>query len=116
MKEGAEFRDLLGAAEVKFPIRNNENIIIEFQNSPISSSMIQQRESFYGEMVWVINAESFKGNFKLNSLVKKQLKTLNFNWSYQVENMEKDMKDDLQQKIQWLASQQLCIAQRMFIY
>jgi competence CoiA-like predicted nuclease len=45
-------------ADVKTP-----TCVIEFQNSPISSQEIQEREQFYGRMVWVVNGESFEENF-----------------------------------------------------
>lgn len=31
--------------------------VIELQNSPISAETIQEREAFYGRMIWVVNAE-----------------------------------------------------------
>ena len=34
---------------------SERNLTIEFQNSPISSDKIKERELFYGKMVWVIN-------------------------------------------------------------
>ncbi|TDW52091.1 competence protein CoiA-like protein [Flavobacterium sp. 270] len=37
-------------------------IVIEFQNSMISSSTIVEREKFYEKMIWVINAQTFKDN------------------------------------------------------
>lgn len=36
--------------------------VIEFQNSPISADEIIERERFYGNMVWVVNAEKRRGN------------------------------------------------------
>lgn len=37
---------------------------IEFQNSPISLTELQSRETFYPNLVWVINGKKFKG-FKI---------------------------------------------------
>ncbi len=37
---------------------------IEFQNSPISLAELQSRETFYPNLVWVINGKKFKG-FKI---------------------------------------------------
>lgn len=38
-------------------------VVIELQNSPISTSTIREREEFYGEkMIWVINSEPFSEN------------------------------------------------------
>lgn len=33
--------------------------VVEFQASPISSSDVQERESFYGKMIWVVKADMF---------------------------------------------------------
>lgn len=41
-------------ADVKTP-----NLVIELQNSQISPETIQERECFYGKMVWVVNAAEF---------------------------------------------------------
>lgn len=63
-------------------VKTGKNTIIEFQNSSISSSTIRIREAFYKRMIWVINAESFKDNFKIRSKVNMQLKDLNNKYSY----------------------------------
>ncbi|MBS7253337.1 competence protein CoiA family protein [Flavobacterium branchiicola] len=48
-------------------------IVIEFQNSTISSSTIVEREQFYQKMVWVINAQTFKDNLITENKSDKQL-------------------------------------------
>jgi len=62
-------------ADVKTP----EGLVIEFQNSSISSSEIQAREEFYQNIIWIVNAINFKDNFKIRSLVKKKLNNLKLN-------------------------------------
>lgn len=57
-------------------IHTNSGTVIEFQNSPISSTTILVRESFYGNMLWVINAKSFSNNFSIRSTVSTRLKRL----------------------------------------
>ena len=47
-------------------IITSENEVLELQNSPISMDEIRERESFYGNMVWLINAEVFRHNFNLD--------------------------------------------------
>lgn len=43
---------------------NKDGTVFELQNSSISSEVIAAREAFYGEkMIWIINGDSFKGNF-----------------------------------------------------
>lgn len=44
-------------ADVKTP-----TTVIEFQHSPISPEEIRERETFYGDMVWVVDATPFKKN------------------------------------------------------
>lgn len=40
-------------------IKNNMGIIVELQNSSISSEEIKERENFYHSMMWIINGEEF---------------------------------------------------------
>lgn len=56
-------------------VKTNSHVI-EFQNSSISTSTIRIREAFYGNMIWVVNAEAFKENFRIRSLVNKELRQL----------------------------------------
>ncbi|MEL7834858.1 hypothetical protein [Fodinibius sp. Rm-B-1B1-1] len=53
--------------------------VLEFQNSPISSSEIRRRENFYGDMIWIINAEEFKSRLQLKSVVNKNLQRIKRN-------------------------------------
>lgn len=57
-------------------VRTDNGVVLEFQNSPISTSTIRTRETFYGNMIWVINAELFKENFKIRSVVTSHLRSL----------------------------------------
>jgi len=45
-------------ADIKIPIAGKE-LVIEFQNSPISAKEIQSREHFYKDMIWVVNGETY---------------------------------------------------------
>ena len=54
-------------------ILTDEGLVIEFQNSAISPSTIAEREKFYGKLIWVINAESFKNNLVIENISEKQL-------------------------------------------
>lgn len=91
-------------------IKTNTGLVVEFQNSSISSSEIKQRERFYENMIWLINAKEIKDNFQLWSLVKTQLKYLETNYSsyynllgnesdsHEVRNKKEiisDIKDDI---------------------
>lgn len=59
-------------ADIKTP----NGLVLELQNSSISSTTIKIREKFYGKMIWLINANQFKDNFRISSLVKSQLRYL----------------------------------------
>jgi len=61
-------------ADVKLP----NGLVIEFQNSNISADEILSRERFYGEMIWVINADKFADRITISSKSGKQ----NFQWKY----------------------------------
>ncbi len=90
-------------------IRTPNGLVLELQNSSISSTTIKIRERFYGNIVWLINANNFKDNFIIWSLVKSRLKQLddehrqmyNFNPnidSFAVEKL-KDKCRDIEAKI-----------------
>lgn len=55
-------------------IKTNKGLVLELQNSSISTTTIKIREDFYGNMIWLVNAKSFKDNFKIRSLVKQKLR------------------------------------------
>jgi competence CoiA-like predicted nuclease len=46
-------------------IKTDTGQVIEFQNSPISSEELEQREAFYGDIIWVVNGEKFEKNFHI---------------------------------------------------
>jgi|GEM_PF-5101003 len=54
-------------------ILTSDGVVIEFQNSAISSSTISIRERFYEKIIWVINAQSFKNNLITEDVAGKQL-------------------------------------------
>ena len=67
-------------------IRTENGLILELQNSSISSSTVRIREEFYGKMVWLINAENFKDNFKINSAVNTKLRELRQSYTLEILN------------------------------
>ena len=53
-------------------VQTSTDVIIEFQEAPIKGETILDREAFYGErMLWVVNGEEFKNNFKVYYYPKK---------------------------------------------
>jgi competence CoiA-like predicted nuclease len=39
-----------------------DRTVVELQHSPISPTQIEEREKFYGEMIWIVDAERFSEN------------------------------------------------------
>jgi len=56
-------------------------IVIEFQNSNISSSTIAERERFYEKIIWVINAQTFKNNLIIEKISDKLLAEIEHRYS-----------------------------------
>jgi competence protein CoiA len=46
-------------------VRTPSGLVLEFQNSAISTAEIEERERFYGRMLWVVNARPFADNVRL---------------------------------------------------
>jgi competence CoiA-like predicted nuclease len=84
-----------GGQKHRADILTADGTVIEFQNSSILGSTIQDREIFYNKMVWVVNAESFKSNFRYYSIVKAKLNSLSNNWDYEVKSMEEEYREVL---------------------
>jgi hypothetical protein len=82
-------------------IKTVKHVIIELQNSPIPSTVIRIRETFYGEkMIWIVNGFNFKLNFRLypsdTYIVKKRswLGTYNKLVKFQDENYDEKNKEN----------------------
>jgi competence CoiA-like predicted nuclease len=83
-------------------VMTSSGLVVEFQNSFISAGEIRERERFYQKMIWVINANAFKGNFRIQSLVNFYLR-LNESDNYQLsdpdyEPLKKNIKE-IEEKI-----------------
>lgn len=52
-------------------IKTKRGIVIELQNSHISSKQIIERESFYKNMIWILNGKKFGNglNFRVKNLI-----------------------------------------------
>jgi hypothetical protein len=44
-------------------VKSDCGTVIEFQNSTMDSTELKSRETFYGEMFWIVNASKFEKNF-----------------------------------------------------
>jgi len=78
-------------ADIKTP----DGIVIEFQNSSISTSTIRIRENFYQDMIWVVNAKQFKDNFKVTSVVNSWLRSIEQDASYELKSLMNSYAEDL---------------------
>lgn len=78
-------------ADIKTP----HGIVIEFQNSSISTTTIRVREDFYENMIWVVNAETFKDNFKIRSVVNSSLRNIEQNALYELKSLQELYAEDL---------------------
>jgi len=63
-QEVIHFDEISGEKHIS-DVKTATGLIIEFQNSPISSEELKQREAFYKSIVWIINGEKFKRNFHI---------------------------------------------------
>ena len=59
-------------------IVGNRNTVIELQHSPISPETIWERETFYGNMIWLFDAQDFRDNIDL----RKKGFHYTFRWKY----------------------------------
>lgn len=57
-------------------VKTQKGLVIEFQNSFLPVAEIKARESFYMQMIWVINASDFAKNILKTSLVTLKLNYL----------------------------------------
>jgi competence CoiA-like predicted nuclease len=85
-------------------IKTSEGVVIEFQNSSIQSSEICAREEFYQNMIWVVNAEKFKNNFSMTSIVKSKLRLFRESIEQQNKVIEEEAKKELEEIKKWLKS------------
>lgn len=76
-------------------IKTADGTVIEFQNSSISSGTIRVRENFYRDMIWVVNAITFKDKFKKLSLVQLSLRTIEREYYKELKYLEDSYKADL---------------------
>lgn len=74
-KENQEVTVGCHRADVKLP-----TLVIELQNSPISTFEIEEREDFYQDMVWLVNAEPFHDHFDLRRAYSPTESSFRWKW------------------------------------
>jgi competence protein CoiA len=57
--------DSVSGAKHVADVRTDTGLVIEFQNSPMSLEERDQRERFYKNMIWIVNAQTFASNFHI---------------------------------------------------
>ncbi|MEB8346900.1 hypothetical protein OO010_12630 [Flavobacteriaceae bacterium KMM 6898] len=78
-------KDKIHRADVYTP----QGLTIEVQHSSISSEQIEEREKFYGKLIWIIDAQPFKDNFTIEPLIPMKLKELKDSIFYKYYNIKK---------------------------
>lgn len=63
-QEVVMFDNLTGEKHIA-DVRTNDDLVIEFQNSPMSLEELFSRENFYQNMLWIINGKNFIENFHI---------------------------------------------------
>ena len=64
-------------------IRTKEGLVIELQNSSISSQQIRERENFYSNMIWILNGNTIAKNLKIGIKLREfNYKIRIFNWKW----------------------------------
>ncbi|MHB1231574.1 MAG: competence protein CoiA [Burkholderiales bacterium] len=60
--------------------------VIELQHSPISASDIHERESFYDDMIWIVDGSTFEGQFnfirRINTRASTNVPLYTFCWTH----------------------------------
>ncbi len=83
-------------------IQTSKGLVLELQNSSISSTTIKIREEFYSNMVWLVNAKNFKDNFVIRSLVTQKLRESNsdfYQYTNHTHNYKSEFLTDLEENL-----------------
>ena len=75
-------------------VQTSSGLVLELQNSSISNRTIQEREDFYENMIWLINAKIFAQNFSIRSDVTTELRESNDHYDYYL-NLPNDIEEEL---------------------
>lgn len=65
-REVVMFDDATGEKHVA-DVQTTNGMVIEFQNSPMTLDELRAREAFYGKMIWIVKASSFRTSFSVMS-------------------------------------------------
>jgi len=79
-------------------IRTDNRLVIELQHSAISPEVIREREKFYGNMVWVVDAEEFVQNFEIfphRGYIAFRWKWMRRSWLAAEKQVLLDLRDEM---------------------
>lgn len=76
-------------------VKTADGLVIEFQNSSISTTTIRIREDFYEDLIWVVNAQTFRSNFVRRSVVHSNLRGIDEEAAYQLSLLPNAYKEEL---------------------
>ena len=102
----------------KVPLKNREvtinnhradillakGLVVELQNSSISVENIRERENFYGEMVWLFNAQEF-----MNNCIIKYYELTRYQSEYQSEGYTLGILSDIEKYKQFMTSMEWAV-------
>lgn len=72
-------------------VRTSDGLVIEFQNSPIHPNERRSRESFYKNMVWVINGTRLKGDYPRFCRTSSQFRRIGNTRVFKVDYIEEGL-------------------------
>lgn len=75
-------------------IKLNNGLVIELQNSPLSTSEIIEREIYYDDMIWLINCISIANHFRFRNKENEKGKYITYKWKW-FRNSWKDAKKQI---------------------
>lgn len=56
----------------------NGGVVVELQHSPLAPSVVREREGFYGNMMWIVDAKGFRDNVDLRD--RTDFHTFRWKW------------------------------------
>ncbi|MBS1682154.1 MAG: hypothetical protein JST48_10605 [Bacteroidetes bacterium] len=74
-QEVVHFDEITGEKHIA-DVKTDAGLVIELQNSPISSAELKSRESFYKNLIWVVNGKNFLKNLSLRNKVPSPASSL----------------------------------------
>lgn len=58
--------------EHRADIKLSDGKVVEIQHSPITPEEVEERESFYGDMIWIVDAKDFQKNLRMTKKISQR--------------------------------------------